>query len=157
MSVLGGSKKLKLAYCMKYQLTVFHGGSKKISYTPQKIVSVCFGGVLKNWNWHITWNIDWHKKPNISATVVPTREKFIYSGRYLKGGSFWKKIGQGGWAAQKCWMGGSPKLVKSNLTYQLQTFIKHLTVNDNNNNAYWAEISAKFWLNFAKCLPKCGW
>ena len=40
--------------------------------------------------------------------------------------------------------GGSPKLIKSNLTYQLQTFTKHLTVNDNNNNAYWAEISAKF-------------
>ena len=40
--------------------------------------------------------------------------------------------------------GGSPKLIKSNLTYQLQTFTKHLTVNDNNNNAYWAEILAKF-------------
>ena len=40
--------------------------------------------------------------------------------------------------------GRSPKLIKSNLTYQLQTFIKHLTVDDNNNNAYWAEISAKF-------------
>ena len=42
-------------------------------------------------------------------------------------------------------MGGSPKLIKSNLTYQLQTFTKHLTVDDNNNNAYWAEILAKFW------------
>ena len=40
--------------------------------------------------------------------------------------------------------GGSPKLIKSNLTYQLQTFTKHLTVDDNNNNAYWAEILAKF-------------
>ena len=31
---------------MKYQLTVFHGrGLKKFSYIPQKIVSVCFGGV----------------------------------------------------------------------------------------------------------------
>ena len=40
--------------------------------------------------------------------------------------------------------GGSPKLIKSNLTYQLQTFTKHLTVDGNNNNAYWAEISAKF-------------
>ena len=40
--------------------------------------------------------------------------------------------------------GGSPKLIKSNLTYQLQTFTKHLTVNNNNNNAYWAEILAKF-------------
>ena len=40
--------------------------------------------------------------------------------------------------------GGSPKLIKSNLTYQLQTFTKHLTVNDNSNNAYWAEILAKF-------------
>ena len=45
--------------------------------------------------------------------------------------------------------GGSPKLIKSNLTYQLQTFTKHLTVDYNNNNAYWAEISAKFWPNFA--------
>ena len=40
--------------------------------------------------------------------------------------------------------GGSPKLIKSNLTYQLQTFTKHLTVDYNNNNAYWAEILAKF-------------
>ena len=28
--------------------------------------------------------------------------------------------------------------------YQLQTFTKHFTVDDNNNNAYSAEISAKF-------------
>ena len=52
--------------------------------------------------------------------------------------------------------GGSPKLIKSNLTYQLQTFTKHLTVNDNNNNAYWAEIPAEFWPNFTKFRPKRG-
>ena len=46
--------------------------------------------------------------------------------------------------------GGSPKLIKSNLTYQPQTFTKHLTVDDNNNNAYWAEISAKFCQILAK-------
>ena len=40
--------------------------------------------------------------PNISATIGPTRKKFIYSGRYLKGGHFEKKIGQGGWAIEKC-------------------------------------------------------
>ena len=40
--------------------------------------------------------------------------------------------------------GRSPKLIKSNLTYQLQTFTKHLTVNGNNNNAYWAKILAEF-------------
>ena len=40
--------------------------------------------------------------------------------------------------------GGSPKLFRSNLTYQLQTFTKHLTVDDNNNNAYWAEILPEF-------------
>ena len=33
---------------MKYQLTVFHGrGLKNFSNIPQKIVSVCFGGVKK--------------------------------------------------------------------------------------------------------------
>ena len=52
--------------------------------------------------------------------------------------------------------GGSPKLIKSNLTYQLQTFTKHFTVDDNNNNAYSAEISAKFWPNFAKFRLKRG-
>ena len=46
--------------------------------------------------------------------------------------------------------GGSPKLIKSNLTYQLQTFTKHLTVDDNNNNAYWAEIPAEFCQILAK-------
>ena len=48
------------------------------------------------------------------------------------------------------WGGGSPKPIKSNLTYQLQTFTKHLTVDDNNNNTYWAEIPAKFWQNFGQ-------
>ena len=52
--------------------------------------------------------------------------------------------------------GGSPKLIKSNLTYQLQMFTKHLTVDDNNNNAYWAEIPAEFWPDFAKFRPKRG-
>ena len=42
--------------------------------------------------------------------------------------------------------GGSPKLMKSNLTYQLQTFTKHFTVDDNNDNAYLAEILAEFQL-----------
>ena len=37
-----------------------------------------------------------HKKPNISATAHLTRKKFIHSGRYLKGGHFEKKTGQGG-------------------------------------------------------------
>ena len=46
--------------------------------------------------------------------------------------------------------GGSPKLMKSNLNYQLQTFTKHFTVDDNNNNAYSAEISAKFCRILAK-------
>ena len=42
--------------------------------------------------------------------------------------------------------GGSPKLIKSNLTYQLQTLTKHLTVDDDNsNNAYWVKISAETW------------
>ena len=44
--------------------------------------------------------------------------------------------------------GRSPKLIKSNLTYQLQTFTKYFTVDDNNDNAYLAEILAKFWPNF---------
>ena len=38
-----------------------------------------------------------HKKSNIYATVHLTRKKFIYSGRYLKGGHFEKK-----------WTGGGP-------------------------------------------------
>ena len=37
-----------------------------------------------------------HKKSNISATIHLTRKKFIYSGRYLEGGHFEKKNGQGG-------------------------------------------------------------
>ena len=48
-----------------------------------------------------------HKKSNISATIHLTRKKFIYSGRYLKGGHFEKIIGQGGG------------------TFILQTFKKH--------------------------------
>ena len=42
-----------------------------------------------------------HKKSNISATVHLTRKKFIYSGRYLKGGHF-EKNWAGGWAIPKC-------------------------------------------------------
>ena len=37
-----------------------------------------------------------HKKSNISATIHLTKKKFIYSGRYFKGGHFEKKIGQWG-------------------------------------------------------------
>ena len=37
-----------------------------------------------------------HKKSNISAFIHMTRKKFIYSGRYLKGTHFGKKIGHGG-------------------------------------------------------------
>ena len=37
-----------------------------------------------------------HKMQNISATVHLTRKKFIYSGRYLKGGHFGKKLDNGG-------------------------------------------------------------
>ena len=54
------------------------------------------------------------------------------------------------------WGGESPKLIKSNLTYQLQTFTKHLTVNDNNNNAYWAEIPAEFRRILAKMWAIIG-
>ena len=32
---------------MKYQLTVFHGGSKKFSYTPKKLLVSVLGGGLK--------------------------------------------------------------------------------------------------------------
>ena len=77
-------------------------------------------------------------------------KKFIYSGRYLKGGHFEKKLDREGGPFKNA-EGGVSK-TNSNLTYQLQTFTKHLTVYDNNNNAYWAEILAeftKFWL-------KCG-
>ena len=42
-----------------------------------------------------------HKKPNISTTIHLTRKKFIYSGRYLKGAHFEKKLDEG-WAIQKC-------------------------------------------------------
>ena len=55
-----------------------------------------------------------------------------------------KKLDREGGPFKNAEWGGSPKLIKSNLTYQLQTFTKHLTVDDNNNNAYWAEIPAKF-------------
>ena len=37
-----------------------------------------------------------HKKSNISTTVHLTRKKFIYSGRYLKGAHFEKKLDKGG-------------------------------------------------------------
>ena len=36
-----------------------------------------------------------HKKSNISATVHLTRKKFVYSGRYLKGGYLKKKLNRG--------------------------------------------------------------
>ena len=55
-----------------------------------------------------------------------------------------KKLDREGGPFKNAEWGGSPKLIKSNLTYQLQTFTKHLTVNDNNNNAYSAEILAEF-------------
>ena len=55
-----------------------------------------------------------------------------------------KKLDREGGPFKNAEWGGSPKLIKSNLTYQLQTFTKHFTVNDNNNNAYSAEILAKF-------------
>ena len=54
-----------------------------------------------------------------------------------------KKLDKEGGPFKNAEGGGFPKLIKSNLTYQLQTFTKHLTVDDN-NNAYLAEISAKF-------------
>ena len=65
-----------------------------------------------------------HKNSNISTTVHLTRKKFIYSGRYLKGGHFEKKIGHGGGPFKNA-EGGSLKLIMSNLTYKLQTFTKH--------------------------------
>ena len=66
-----------------------------------------------------------HKKSNISATVHLIRKKFIYSGRYLKGGHFEKKkIGQVGGPFKNA-EEGSLKLIMSNLTYKLQTFTKH--------------------------------
>ena len=55
-----------------------------------------------------------------------------------------KKLDREGGPFKNAEWGGSPKLMKSNLTYQLQTFTKHFTVNDNNDNAYSAEILAKF-------------
>ena len=67
-----------------------------------------------------------HQKPNISATVHLTRKNLIYSGRYLKGAHFEKKIGWGGGGPFKNAEGGrSLKLIMSNLTYKLQTFTKH--------------------------------
>ena len=81
--------------------------------------------------------------PNISATGGPTRKKFIYSGH------FEKKLDREGGPFKNAEWGGSPKLIKSNLTYQLQAFTKHFTVNDN-NNAYSAEILAKFHQLLAK-------
>ena len=55
-----------------------------------------------------------------------------------------KKLDREGGPFKNAEWGGSPKLIKSNLTYQLQTFTKHFTVDDNNNNSYSAEILAKF-------------
>ena len=52
-------------------------------------------------------------------------KKFIYSGRYLKGGHFEKEIGQGSGPFKNAEGGGSLKLIMSNLTYKLQTFTKH--------------------------------
>ena len=76
----------------------------------------------------------------------------MYSGRYLKGGHFEKKLDREGGPFKNAEWGGSLKLIKSNLTYQLQTFTKHLTVDDNNNNAYWAEIPVEF----HRILPNFG-
>ena len=42
----------------------------------------------------------------------------MYSGRYLKGGHFAKKLDREGGPFKNA-EGGSPKLIKSNLTYQL--------------------------------------
>ena len=61
-----------------------------------------------------------------------------------------KKLDREGGPFKNAEWGGSPKLIKSKLTYQLQTFTKYLTVNDNNNNAYWAEILAEFHQILAK-------
>ena len=58
------------------------------------------------------------------TTVHLTRKKFIYSGRYLKGGHF-EKNWTGGVGHSKMLEGGSLKLIMSNLTYKLQTFTKH--------------------------------
>ena len=55
---------------------------------------------------------------------------FIYSGRYLKGGHFEKKL-DGGVGHSKMLKGGSLKLIMSNLTYKLQTFTKHYTGHGN--------------------------
>ena len=65
-----------------------------------------------------------HKKWILSTTVHLTRKKFIYSGRYLKGAHFEKKIGQVGGPFKNA-EGESLKLIMSNLTYKLQTFTKH--------------------------------
>ena len=65
-----------------------------------------------------------HKKTNISATAHLTRKKFIYSGRYIKGGCFEKKNWMGV-GHSKMLKRGSLKLIMSNLTYKLQTFTKH--------------------------------
>ena len=62
-----------------------------------------------------------HKKSNISATIQLTRKKFIYSGRYLKGGHFEKKLDRGV-GHSKMLKGGSLTLIMSNSTYKFQTF-----------------------------------
>ena len=61
-----------------------------------------------------------HKKSNISATIHLTKKKFIYSGRYFKGGHFEKKL-DNGVGHSKVLKGGSLKLIMSNLSYKLQT------------------------------------
>ena len=65
-----------------------------------------------------------HKKPNISTTIHLTRKNFIYSGRYVKGGHFKKKIGQGGGAFKNA-EGGVSKTDNVKLNLQIQTFTKH--------------------------------
>ena len=61
-----------------------------------------------------------HKKPNISTTVHLTRKKFIYSGRYLKGGHFEKKW-TGRWAIQNA-EGGVSKTNYVKLNLQTPNF-----------------------------------
>ena len=66
-----------------------------------------------------------YKKPNISATAHLTRKKFIYSGRYLKGGHFEKEIGKGGGPFKNA-EGGVSKTNYVKLNLQTPNFHKAL-------------------------------
>ena len=61
--------------------------------------------------------------PNISATVGPTRKKIIYSGRYLRGGHFEKKLDREGGPFKNA-EGGVSKANEVKLNLQTPNFHK---------------------------------